>query len=351
MNHSLPMQLGFDRIQPRSSRSPMRNRSRSPQRSGGFSPRSNRRSFSPTVQAKAAVPESSRFSRERSPRRAAQPVQEQNNQWWNHNPNDIVDGTIKEYIDDFTGLIEVDKNGESLTAFFHATAIWLVNHRGNPYGAPVKYTDVLGQNTATTRENTDVTLMKEAPIGTEVLLHVMPVQSEVVQFVVLFAWPKSTEVPPRPTNDNDQKILEKKQEYFLKEFHNKLEGLSKVDATFPGCIRSLYPDVHAEVWEIKDENFGIIEIRGERPSRYRFFALFHKSDVWLRDGKYGLGVDFFKHKPLREMCKVGQPVNLVARSIVTTKGVHLTSGVLELQAVVVSLNPDLIPPTACRPTW
>merc|ERR1719367_28053 len=128
MNHSLPMQLGFDRIQPRSSRSPMRNRSRSPQRSSGFSPRSNRRSFSPTVQAKAAIAESSRFSRERSPRRAAQPVQEQNNQWWNHNPNDIVDGTIKEYIDDFTGLIEVDKNGESLTAFFHATAIWLVNH-------------------------------------------------------------------------------------------------------------------------------------------------------------------------------------------------------------------------------
>ena len=325
----------------------MRNRSRSPQR--GFSPRNSRRSFSPK-QPTARAEQPSRHSRERSPVRRVE-NQQQQNQWWNHNPNDIVDGTIKEYIDDFTGLIEVDKNGESLTAFFHATAIWLVNHQGNPYGAPVKFTDVLGQNTATTRENTDVTLTREAPVGTEVLLHVLPVQSEVVQFVVLFAWPKSTEVPPRPTNDNDQKILEKKQEYFLKEFHNKLESLSKVDATFPGCIRSLYPDIHAEVWEIKDENFGTIEIRGERPSRYRFFALFHKSDVWLRDGKHGLSVDFFKHKPLQEMCKVGQPVNLVARSIVTTKGVHLTSGVLELQAVVVSLNPDLIPPTACRPTW
>ena len=203
--------------------------------------------------------------------------------WWHHNPRTVVDGLVKEFIDDFTGLMEVFIGGESLTAFFHATAIWLINKDGNPYGPPVKFTDVLGKNTATTRENSNVSLMNESPIGTEVLLQVLPVKSDVVQFVVLFAWPKSTEPPPQPQTENDEKILEKKQEYFLKEFHNKLEDSrsTKVDASFPGCLTSLYPDVTASVWDIKDENFGTIEIKGNRPKPFRFFALFHLSLIHI----------------------------------------------------------------------
>ena len=54
--------------------------------------------------------------------------------------------------------MEIDFNGELLTAFFHATAVWVVNPDGNPYGEPVKFTNVLGKNTATTRENKNVSL-------------------------------------------------------------------------------------------------------------------------------------------------------------------------------------------------
>ena len=76
----------------------------------------------------------------------------------------------------------------------------------------------------------------EAPLGTEMLLQAMPTKSDVVQMVILSAWPKSTEMPPQPKSDNDYKINEKKQEYFLKEFHNKLETQPIVEASFPGCI-------------------------------------------------------------------------------------------------------------------
>ena len=267
-----------------------------------------------------------------------------------HDPKAILEGVIKEYIDDFTGLMEVELNGELLTAFFHATAVWVVNPDGNPYGEPVKFTDVLGKNTATTRENKNISIYTEAPLGSEVMLQVMPVQSEMVQLVVLSAWPMSTETPPQPKTESEQKMLEKKQEYFLKEFHNKLETLPVVEATFPGNIPALYPSLQAHIWELRDDDFGIIEIKGDRPM-CRFLALFHKSDVYMRDGKQGCKVEYFKHRTLKDMCKVGQPVNLIARSILVSKGSELTPGVMELQAIVVSLNPDKIPPKAARPTW
>ena len=276
--------------------------------------------------------------------------------WRDHNPQSVLEGSVKEFIDDFTGLMEVEYEGGTLTAFFHATAIWVVNPDGNPYGPPVKFMDLLGQNTATTRENTNVSLKNQNPVGAEVLLLATPVlnsgQSDVVQLIILSAWPKSTDIPPQPRSENEQKILEKKQEYFLKEFHNKLENQpAVVEASFPGCISSLYPDIQANIWEITDDEFGIIEIKGERP-RCRFLALFHKTDVWLRDGKQGCKVDFFKQKPLQDMCKVGQPVNLIARSILVNKGSDITTpGIMDLQAVIVSLNPGPFPLTACRPTW
>lgn len=273
--------------------------------------------------------------------------------WWDHNPKTTLDGVVKEFIDEFTGLIEVVVAGETLTAFFHATSVSVINKQGNPYGPPIKFMDVLGQNTATTRENKNVSLSNEVPVGMEVMLQILPVKSDVVQFVVLFAWPKSTEAPLLPSTESEQKILEKKQEYFLKEFHNKQQDGSKprVDASFPGCMPTLYPDVQANVYDIKNESFGSIEIKGTRPKPFRFFALFHKDDVWLRDGKKGITVDFFKHKPLIEMCKPGQPVNVVARSLLVNKGADLAPAVMELQAIVVSLDPEKIPSGACRPTW
>lgn len=345
--------VGFDPVR--------RMRSRSPNAGQMSSFRdSSARSRSPNIRSRSPPPNAGMSSfrgRSRSPigsRRSFSPQRRyslERQSIWDHNPKTILDGVVKELIDDFTGVMAVEVNGEHVTAFFHATALWLTNPDGNPYGPPVKFTDILGKNTATTKENKSVTLANEAPVGSEFLLHAMPIKSSIVQLVILSAWPKSTETPALPTDENAAKILEKKQEYFLKEFHNKLEVSQIVEATFPGCLPSIYPDVQATVWEIRDDNFGIVEVKGRDPINFRFFALFHKDDVWLRDGKRGVHVDFFKHKPLKEMCKVGQPCNIIARSILVSKGASISPAVLELQAVVVSLHPDQIPHAASKPTW
>ena len=170
----------------------------------------------PEVGQRFSPQQSRGFSSERNNQTTSGPIG-----WWNHNPKITLDGVVKEFIDEFTGLIEVVVAGETLTAFFHATSVSVINKQGNPYGPPIKFMDVLGQNTATTRENKNVSLSNEVPVGMEVMLQILPVKSDVVQFVVLFAWPKSTEAPLLPSTESEQKILEKKQEYFLKEFHNK----------------------------------------------------------------------------------------------------------------------------------
>jgi hypothetical protein len=54
-------------------------------------------------------------------------------------------------------------------------------------------------------------------------------------------------------------------------------------------------------------------VKGTIPEKFRFFALFHRDHVWLKDGKRGMNVEFFKGKPLSEMVRMGQVkvVNLI----------------------------------------
>ena len=54
-------------------------------------------------------PPKQRYSRERSENRS------DNHEFWNHNPKTVIDGVVKEYIDDFTGLMEVEVQGKSQT--------------------------------------------------------------------------------------------------------------------------------------------------------------------------------------------------------------------------------------------
>ena len=62
--------------------------------------------------------------------------------------------------------------------------------------------------------------------------------------------------------------------------------------------------------EIKNEDFGIVETNVDGK---KFYCFFHRSNVWLRDGKRGVEVDFFRDKPLSAMVTNGQKVNLSAR--------------------------------------
>ena len=61
-------------------------------------------------------------------------------------------------------------------------------------------------------------------------------------------------------------------------------------------------------------------------------------------------IDFFKDKPLTAMVTKGQKVNVSARSICTAKGKDMSPIALELQAIAVSLDPNIVPTTAPSPT-
>jgi hypothetical protein len=59
-------------------------------------------------------------------------------------------------------------------------------------------------------------------------------------------------------------------------------------------------------FQIKDEEYGVLEVKGMIPEKFRFFSLFHRDHVWLKDGKRGVDVEFFKGKPLSAMVSMGQ---------------------------------------------
>ena len=67
---------------------------------------------------------------------------------------------------------------------------------------------------------------------------------------------------------------------------------------------------YLQVCEIKNEDFGIVETNVDGK---KFYCFFHRSNVWLRDGKRGVEVDFFRDKPLSAMVTNGMKVNLSAR--------------------------------------
>jgi hypothetical protein len=50
----------------------------------------------------------------------------------------------------------------------------------------------------------------------------------------------------------------------------------------------------------------VIEVKGSDPQPFRFFSLFNRDTVWLKDGKRGVDVEFFRDKPLSAMVQIGQ---------------------------------------------
>lgn len=247
-------------------------------------------------------------------------------------------GVIREYISDTAGILDYQPNsrdGPFFAVYFHISVTFVPNTvSGDVYGTPVRYIDIVSR--------AEACLDRLLPVGTEVFFNAVEVNSPFFDFLAMTVWPNSTENPSRMepiTNQSD----------FLSQFHERTTPDTIVPLTINGLDRLEMRDARAKIWEIKDESFGVIEILiGSQQDR--FFCMFHRSDVYLADGQKAVLSDMFRDKPLNAIVKANQEVNLTARSIVLTKGSFLKAAVLELQAVVVSLNPFLIPRTAPRPT-
>jgi hypothetical protein len=198
-------------------------------------------------------------------------------------------GLIKEYVNDEFGVVELPRTpeGDYPVALFHTSAIFVPNPFGNPYGPPARFSEVSSRRA--------MSLQKELPIGTKVMVHTMPISSRFVAKMVVAMWPKSTENPEEMTPRVDPMLL-------LDKFHRLVGNLDNlVMATICELTPKQLGNPVAVVWEIKDESCGIIELKYRSPFPARFFALFHRDDVYLKDGKRAIEHEFFRDKPLSVM--------------------------------------------------
>ena len=254
-------------------------------------------------------------------------------------PYEDCEGRICEYVSETCGTLELRlPNDRTMSAYFHQESVWIPNCFGNPYGPPIPFIDQQAGPRGSIKD--------EMPIGT--LVNVRAVNSsknqQLFEALALKIWPKVTENPPHESTSGYIELEQKLLPHFA-QFSDRVVPNELVEASvhWPRADQAT-----ASVCEIKNADFGIIELvfKGTK----KFYCFFHRKNVWLRDGKRGVDVEFFREKPLEAMVSKGQPVNVSARSICTAKGKDMSPVAMELQAIAVSLDPHVPPQSAPSPT-
>ena len=181
-------------------------------------------------------------------------------------------------------IVSGDNNFEA--CFFSDLSVFIPNPMGNPYGRAVRFLDH--------RDQHGLRLRTLLPIGEKFKLQSVSVYSNFFQRQALAIWPLSTEPPGEYP---DSRLVMKRFEIYHESLSHNLKNL--VRAEFHGLGARELDGSTACVWDIKNESYGILEVN--LPRSVRFFALFHKEDVYLKDGKRAVEHDFFMDKPLSEM--------------------------------------------------
>jgi len=195
-----------------------------------------------------------------------------------------VAAVVREYVNNESGIAELEAtpDGYSPTVFFHACAAFKPNPEGNPYGMPTAFT---------TR---DGPLSALFPVGCGVKARVALLQNQLVDHVAVALWPTTTEAPPKAPPP--QPLAPVVQQFLSRA---RLEDLTVADVVDPVASRDLEP-AQAKVLEVVDDNYGVIRLDSRRS---RLHALFHREDVYLRDGKRAVDHEFFADKPLASMVR------------------------------------------------
>jgi hypothetical protein len=195
-------------------------------------------------------------------------------------------GIVKEYINDQCGILELPKTADGAypSVFFHAGVVHVANPAGNPYGPPVRLTPDLVLKHG-------INLQESLPIGTNVAINAGYVQSRWVTMQATAVWPKTATTPTdvRPPSDH---------KHHLEAFHNRANPDLLVSASIHGLNSPKFGAVKGSIWEVKDAEFGVIQIKFAPPEEERLFVLFHREDVYLPDGIRAVSHPFFKDKPL-----------------------------------------------------
>ena len=148
---------------------------------------------------------------------------------------------------------------------------------GNPYGLPVPFIDPNGAP----RDS----LSQELPIGS--VINVRAVTSsknqQLFEALALKLWPKSSETPDQCGHEEYISIEKRLMPHF-DQFADLVNPNELVEASIHWPSMSVGSST---VCEIKNDDFGIVEVSilGKK-----FYCFFHRTNVWLRDGKRGVEV-------------------------------------------------------------
>lgn len=197
---------------------------------------------------------------------------------------------IREYIDDLSGILELPKTsrGEFPAAFFHADAVFVAEPKASAHAAPVRFTE-LHRRTSSPRS-----LRSYINYGSSVITNLVKIDgNKYFQYLAVCVWRKECQ---RPMNDLIVD-LDRHQEN-LAQFMRRMEQRQPVFAAIHGFTANRLRASTASISQIVNDDFGLIEVNMPAHAT-RFFALFHKDDVYLRNGVRA--VEYLGSRPLKEI--------------------------------------------------
>jgi len=188
-------------------------------------------------------------------------------------------GRVREYIDDYSGILELPKtrDGRYPSVYFHADCVFVPNPSGNPYGPPVRFSEVRGAS-----------LRELLQMGVDLQIDTAEIDNRYFGLLATAVWPRTTESPSDPGVVSPVRLWE-----HLHDFMDQLEECGPVWAAVHGLSAARLRPASAKVWELFDDDFGAIELKLTEKN-VRFICLFHREDVYLKDGKHAVEHEFFK---------------------------------------------------------
>ena len=197
----------------------------------------------------------------------------------------VTTAVVREFIDHKSCIVELEKSLDA--AYLHEAAVFMANPMGNPYGPAVPITHA--QQKASNLANV---LQK----GVDYNCKTIPVKSKhdkYVQYIVWALWPKTAEVPVGIPSDLE----------VTAQFQNWADLLDpkKLVKADLFDIRTVpkYRDATATISEIRSDEFGFIKLQFS--DFISTNCLFHKDDVFHKDGIGTRDHPYFRDKSLAEM--------------------------------------------------
>ncbi|XP_023325426.1 uncharacterized protein LOC111699091 isoform X3 [Eurytemora carolleeae] len=328
----------------RKDKSPHGQREKSPHGQREKSPH-HRRGKSPFNKKREPTPDLfTRRSKERShdlqkPKTGATQSRVSNEKETKEKVQEKLFASVVGFIDEKTGVLKITSKGkrENQLAIFHKDVLWVMSRN--------VYTNSMLLEKCVSPCKLETIL----PMGTGVALtaNIIDIPGSIFILQASKVWPALGAAPDEIVSEGE---LENQLSIFFTTF--KLSN-------YEPLVFDQIETNNLDIWSVKvaeciNEDWGMIEIKSypKIPGRnsVKMFCFFNKSCIWLKNGT-AVSQCNAQRLPLSHLVEINQPVNVVARSVINSKGYSmLVQGQeqVHLQALAVSLDPSCIPAGAPR---